>query len=132
MSGRAPAGAAAAPNFALLTPEDIEALLPKSAVEFDPTISHEFLELHVDVIVSQSDGTELTERVGALTGMPGVPLTEQQRMAKFFMCATRVLAEPEAKDLANLLEHVEELSDMRGVMDLARADGDAPSGASST
>ena len=101
---------------------DVDELLPRIEIDFDPTISQEFLDLHVEVTVSRSDGTKISERIDALTGMPGVPLTEQQRMTKFFTCATRVLEEPEARSLAELLEHIDELPDVRAVMDIARAD----------
>jgi aconitate decarboxylase len=106
--------------------DDIEAMLAKTRIDFDPSISKEFLDLHTEVIVRLSDGTEMSERVDALTGMPGVPLTEEQRMAKYFACATRVLDGSEARKLADLLARVEELPDLRGVMDLARADGTVP------
>jgi len=102
---------------------DVEDLLPKIKVVFDRSISKEFLDLHVEVTVSQSGGDEITERIEALTGMPGVPLTDEQRMSKFFACAMRVLDGTEANGLADLLEHVDQLPDVRGVMDLARADG---------
>jgi len=103
--------------------DDIEAMLPRMTIEFDPSISKEFLDLHTEVVVRLTDGTELSERIDALTGMPGVPLTEEQRTTKYFECATRVLDEERAGQLADLLRRVDELSDLRGVMDLARGDG---------
>lgn len=103
--------------------DDVEALLPKVSIRFDPTISSEFLDLHVVVTVALADGSELTERVDELTGMPGVPLTKAQRMEKFAACAGRVLDDAAVTELAALLERVDELPDLRGVMDLARGDG---------
>jgi len=105
--------------------EDVATTLAKTRIEFDPSISTEFLDLHTEVIVRLVDGRELSERVDALTGMPGVSLTDEQRMAKYTACATRVLGEREAIELSGLLSHVEELPDLRRVMDLARADGPA-------
>ena len=102
--------------------DDIEAMLPRMTIEFDPSISREFLDLHTEVVVRLTDGTELSERIDALTGMPGVPLTEEQRTTKYFECATRMLDEKRAGQLADLLRRVDELSDLRGVMDLARCD----------
>lgn len=104
---------------------DIETLLPRMTIEFDPSISKEFLDVHTEVAVRLTDGTELSERIGALTGMPGVPLTEEQRTTKYFDCATRVLDEERAGQLADLLSRVDELSDLRGVMDLARGAGNS-------
>lgn len=105
--------------------DDIEAMLPRMTIEFDPSISKEFLDLHTEVVVRLTDGTELSERIDTLTGMPGVPLTEEQRTTKYFECATRVLDEKRAGQLAGLLRRVDELSDLRGVMDLARCDARA-------
>jgi aconitate decarboxylase len=101
---------------------DVEQLLPKMRVVFDPEISQEFLDLHVEVTVHRYDDSALTERVDALSGMPGVPLSEQERMAKFDACAGRVLEGPEVQELSGLLHRIDELADVRAVMDLARAD----------
>jgi aconitate decarboxylase len=101
---------------------DVEDMLPKMTIEFDPLISKEFLDLHTEVVVRLTDGTELSERVDALSGMPGVPLTEEQRMTKYITCATRVLDAGRADRLASLLGRVDELEDLTEVMDLARHD----------
>jgi len=102
--------------------EDVEAMLKKIRIDFDPSISKEFLDLHTEVVVRLSDGTELSEQVDALTGMPGVPLTEEQRTRKYLTCATRILDEDRATRLAELLRRVDELSDVGEVMDIARHD----------
>ena len=101
---------------------DVEDMLPKMTIEFDPLISKEFLDLHTEVVVRLTDGTELSERVDALSGMPGFPLTEEQRMTKYITCATRVLDAGRADRLASLLGRVDELEDLTEVMDLARHD----------
>lgn len=102
--------------------EDVEGLLPKMAIEFDSTISREFLDLHTEVSVRMADGTEIVERVDALTGMPGYPLTDEQMTAKYRSCAERVLDEDRAGQLLGLLRVVDELSDLAPILDLARAD----------
>jgi aconitate decarboxylase len=102
---------------------DVEELLPRIGIDYDPTISKEFLYLHVVVTVRLTDGTEISERVEQLTGMPGVPLTAEQRMEKFSTCASRVLPAAQVVELAGLLERIDELPDVRTVMDLARSDG---------
>ncbi|WP_162606517.1 MmgE/PrpD family protein [Jiangella asiatica] len=104
---------------------DVEAFLPKVTIRFDPSIPTEFLDLHVVVTVEQAGGVELTERVDQLTGMPGVPLTSAQLMEKFTACAGRVLAADAVGELAGLLERIDELPGVSGVMDLARGDGAA-------
>lgn len=101
---------------------DVESLLPRVEIEFDPTISREFLELDVEVTAHLRDGTALSEHVGDLTGMPGVPLTERQRLDKFFRCAERVVPRPAAERLAHLLSRVDELRDLSEVMDIMRCD----------
>jgi 2-methylcitrate dehydratase PrpD len=106
---------------------DVEELLPKFNIEFDPSISEEFLDVVVDVTVRTTAGDEITEQVAALTGMPGVPLNDEQRMRKYTKCATRVLDEATAAELAGLLGRIDELDDVRSVMDIAR--GPAPGGA---
>jgi 2-methylcitrate dehydratase PrpD len=99
---------------------DVEALLPKMSIEFDPSISNEFLDLHTEVVVRLADGRELSERIDALTGMPGVPLSDEQITSKYYSCATRVLDHDTAQRLLELLDKVETLPDIRGVMELAR------------
>jgi aconitate decarboxylase len=102
---------------------DVEAMLPKMTIQFDPAISKEFLDVSTEVVVRLSDGSELSERVDALTGMPGMPLTDEQRTEKYYACATRVLARERAEDLAALLARVETLPHLREVMELARSEG---------
>lgn len=105
---------------------DIDAMLERVRIEFDPSISSEFLDLHTEVVARLVDGTEIVERVDALTGMPGVPLTDQQRMTKYWSCVSRVLDDAEASELATLLSRVELLPDLGGAAKVARADRTAP------
>jgi aconitate decarboxylase len=102
--------------------DDVKALLDRIELVVDPAIPNDFLDMHVEVTARLSDGTELSERVDRLTGMPGVPLTREQRLDKFFMCAERVLDHDRASRLADLLERVDELQDVRELMDLARGE----------
>lgn len=101
---------------------DVVAFLPKVSIEFDPSISKEFLDLHTEVTVRLSDGTAVSERIDALTGMPGVPLTAEQITAKYYACATRVLTRDRADQLLGHLMHVDTMPSLRPIMDLARAD----------
>lgn len=102
---------------------DVEALLPKISIRFDPTIPPELPDMHVEVAVRLTGGDEVTERLEELTGMPGVPLNAEQRMEKFSVCAGRVLDDDAVTELARLLERVDDLPDVRHVMDIARGDG---------
>jgi 2-methylcitrate dehydratase PrpD len=100
--------------------DDIEKLLPKIEVVHDPAIPTDFEKLHVIVTARMAGGKEVSERVDELTGMPGVPLTPQQRMDKYLMCAERVLDPADAAALAEQIEKVDELPDVRGLMEIAR------------
>jgi aconitate decarboxylase len=100
--------------------EDVERLLPRIEVEFDPSISKEFLDVVVDVTVRTTGGEAITERVDALAGMPGIPLSVQQLMAKFTLCATRVVDEAAARELAALLGRIDNLQNVHAVMEIAR------------
>ena len=98
---------------------DVEDLLPRVELVMDPSIPTDFESIHVEVTARLRDGGEITERIDELTGMPGVPLTREQRLDKYRMCAERVLDPDTAGELANLLERIDELPDIRGVMELA-------------
>jgi aconitate decarboxylase len=102
---------------------DIENILPKITIEFDPSISKEFLDLHTEVTVRMTGGNEVGARIDALTGMPGVPLSDEQISNKYEACARRVLDEAPAAQLLELLQRVDELADMTAVMDIARTEG---------
>lgn len=49
-----------------------------------------------------------------------MPLTREQRRDKFFRCAERVLDRAGAERLAERLERIDDLPDVREVMDIAR------------
>lgn len=102
--------------------DDVERLLEKTRIEFDTSISKEFLDLHTDVTIRLADGTDITARVAALTGMPGVPLSQGQRVKKYRDCATRVLELDQAVELEEILGDVAKLADLRAPAELARAD----------
>ncbi|MPZ61688.1 MAG: hypothetical protein GEU93_10410 [Propionibacteriales bacterium] len=114
--------------------DDVEDLLPRVALHLDPDIPIEFEKLHVVVTAHMADGREFNERIDELTGMPGVPLSRGQRMDKYLMCAERVLDHDDAVALAGLIERLDELPDVRGVMEIAGAqpgggqDGDGADG----
>ncbi|MFF0371638.1 MmgE/PrpD family protein [Micromonospora sp. NPDC005087] len=98
---------------------DVVDLLPRVRIEYEPEISKEFLYLHVVVDVRLTDGTVLSERVDKLSGMPGVPLTESERRDKFDMCVTPALGDAASAKLFELASHVDELEDMRELMEIA-------------
>lgn len=101
---------------------DVENLLPRISIRFDPTISTEFLGMHSIVNVTLGSGAIISKRIDSLTGMPGVPLTDVQLLAKFSTCAGRVLDETNVSELANQLLKLDDLPSVRPVMDIARAE----------
>ena len=99
--------------------DDIEALLPKVSIEFDPEESISLIEMTVTVTVTMEDGAVFEETIEELTGMPGVPLTEEQRWTKFRICAGRVLADDAVEELGKLLVAVDEQHDLHAIAELA-------------
>lgn len=99
---------------------DVEELLPKVRIEFDPEVSISLIDMHVTVAAHMKDGSVISERIDELSGMPGVPLTREQRWTKFRLCAGRVHSEERLSALGELCERVDELADVRGITDLAR------------
>jgi hypothetical protein len=92
-------------------------------VEFlaDDSIPFDKLKMHVIVNVWRKDGTQLSERVDKLLGWQN-PLTREQRLHKFFGCTRRVLSEKGANRVLELVEGLENLSDVREIMDIIRGD----------
>jgi hypothetical protein len=74
------------------------------------------------VTVTLKNGDDYSKRIEKLSGWIGFPLTREQRLKKFHSCAARVLSKGAAEHVAELIEKLEQLSDIREVMDLVRAD----------
>ena len=104
-----------------LNAPDIQALLPKVEFLVDDSIPFDKLKMHVLVNVWRKDGTQLSERVDKLLGWQN-PLTREQRLHKFFGCTRRVLSEKGANRVLELVEGLENLSDVREIMDIIRGD----------
>jgi len=71
-------------------------------------------------------------RVDKVPGSPAAPMTPQDRVEKFLDCAGRVLGEPGAKRLLELLERCSELKDARQFVRATVPQGDAASARQST
>ncbi|MBI2872591.1 MAG: MmgE/PrpD family protein [Chloroflexi bacterium] len=100
---------------------DMEELLPRIRVVQDPAIPANFEGMWTEVTVRTSGGRELAERCDRPRGIWGSPLSHDELLAKFRNCAGRVLFRPEVDRCAKLLEGLERLPDVRGLMDLVRA-----------
>lgn len=97
---------------------DIEDLLKKTEVRYDPEIPQSTLEMLFRVRVALADGTTVQRTVQRLTGMVGVPLTRQQRLKKFYGCALRVMSQERADRLLELIEGLRGLRNVDELMGL--------------
>ena len=82
----------------------------------------DFDRMHAIVTVTLKNGKQHSKRVERLSGWIGEPLTREQRLRKFHSCARRVLDARAADRVVELVEHLEELDDVREIMDIVRAD----------
>lgn len=68
-----------------------------------------------EVHVRTATGREFTARVDVPRGDPRRPLTQAELAAKFRQCAGIVLAPERVDEALNILQHIEELTDMREI-----------------
>lgn len=101
---------------------DVERLLKRVTLMVDDSIPHDFDRMHVVVTVALDNGERHTQRVGALSGWIGHPLTREQRLAKFDSCARRVLDTPSTQRVVELVERLDQLENVIELMDIVRAD----------
>jgi aconitate decarboxylase len=100
---------------------DVEALLPRVTLRVDDAIPADFDAMHAVVTVELKNGSRYSKKIDKLSGWLGFPLTREQRLKKFHSCAARVLSKSAAEHVAELIEKLEQLSDIREVMDVVRA-----------
>ena len=99
---------------------DVQALLPRVALKIDDAIPNDFDRMHVIVSVTLKDGSRHSKRVDRLSGWIGAPLTRDQRLKKYYSCVRRVI-EPKAADrVVELVEKLDELADVREIMEIVR------------
>ena len=101
----------------------VRALMARVAMVVDPALPDE-LEQHAwsRVTVRLRDGRTLASPPRGAQGHPATPLSAEALRAKFLGCATRVLGGEEAEGVAMLLEHLEDVPDIRALT--ARLVGD--------
>ena len=68
------------------------------------------------------DGRRLSKRVDKLSGWVGSPLTQDERLRKFFSCTKRILDDRGANRLLELVDSLETLPDVLEIMDIARCE----------
>lgn len=100
---------------------DVERLLPRVKLVADPSIPNDFDRMHATVRITLATGERFEETVQRLSGWIGAPLSEAQRLSKFHACARRVLDRPAAERVAELVQRLDTLEDVREIMDRVRA-----------
>jgi aconitate decarboxylase len=102
--------------------QDVQALLPRVTLVFDDAIPADFDRMHAVVAVTLKNGARHSHRVDRLSGWIGEPLTREQRLEKFHSCARRVLDPIAAERVVALVEKLDALADVTGIMDLVRTE----------
>lgn len=82
------------------------------------------------VAVRLKDGRELSKRVDAIRGQPELPLTPGEVTQKYTECASLTLSPENVRKSVEALVHLEDLADVRGLMDLLAARTGLPAGQS--
>jgi aconitate decarboxylase len=95
---------------------DMEALLPKIQMTYDASIPADTNKMHVIVRVTLSDGRSFSHETRKLAGWVGYPLTDEQRLKKFDGCVRDFLSRADAEQLVELVERLDELEDVSGIM----------------
>jgi aconitate decarboxylase len=99
---------------------DIEALLPRVKLIIDPSIPADFDSTHAIVKVWLADGKMISRKVDRLSGWVGIPLTREQRTNKVMACVGGAISDGDAQRVIGLVERLEELDDVREIMDIVR------------
>ena len=95
---------------------DVAALLPRVRMVIDPSLPDR-LEQHAwsRVTVRLTDGRTLTAPPRGAAGHPDAPLSDAQLRAKFLGCAAAVLARGDAEAVADQIEHLDAVPDIRAL-----------------
>ena len=99
---------------------DMEAMLARTEVVLDEAIPLDFERMYAVVEVTLADGGRLSKRVDKPRGMWGVPLTRDERVAKFRDCASRVLTAAAVERLLSAVENLETCADVRELVTAMR------------
>jgi hypothetical protein len=80
----------------------------------DPTLPHGLdQQAWTRVTVRLADGRTLAEAARGASGHPATPLTDAQLRAKFLACATTAISQGEAEGVAEQLDRLEAVPDIR-------------------
>jgi len=98
--------------------EDMRALLPLVTLNVRDDIPTSFESTWAAVHVHTKSGQVLSERCDRPRGMPGVPLSRDERIAKFKVCVDNVLSTAQADEVIERVERLDRLRDIASLMDL--------------
>jgi len=104
---------------------DVKDLLPRVELIFDDSIPFDFETMHINMEIELRDGRILKKYLKELSGWVGFPLTRVQRLKKYNSCMNRVFDQSTSKRVLELVEKLEQLEDVREILDLLRPTGSA-------
>ncbi|MGY8990068.1 MAG: MmgE/PrpD family protein [Rhodospirillales bacterium] len=96
---------------------DIEALLPKIHLNMREDITLDFPDTYSIVTVKTKDGRELVARCDKPRGLWGVPLTRDERLAKFRDCVEPAMSKQASEEIIELVEGIDNLADVHPIME---------------
>jgi len=97
---------------------DVQALLPRVRLNVRDDISRDFSETWAAVRITTTDGRVLEKRVDKPRGLWGVPLTRDERLAKFRACTEPALPSEDIDEVVRLVENLHELGEIGPLMDI--------------
>ena len=100
--------------------EDVKALLPRVHLNMRDDIPRNFQDCYAVVRVKTTEGKELVERCDKPRGMWGLPLTRDERLAKFRDCCELALPNRHIERVIEFVEKLESLDNITELMDIIR------------
>ncbi|HEY8369427.1 MAG TPA: MmgE/PrpD family protein [Thermodesulfobacteriota bacterium] len=99
---------------------DVEALLPRVRLNVRDDIPRDFNETWAAVRVHTRDGRVLEARCDKPRGLWGVPLSREERLAKFRDCVAPALPAERVEEVIALVDRLAELDHIGRLMDVLR------------
>jgi len=99
---------------------DVEELLEKTEVTYDPSIPESTLEMYFTVRVTLANGSRYERTKQRISGMVGVPLSREERLQKFYSCARRVMNSGQADEVLAVIDRFPAVEDVSELMALLR------------
>ena len=95
-------------------------MLPRVHLNMRDDIPRNFQDCYAVVRVKTTEGKELVERCDKPRGMWGLPLTRDERLAKFRDCCELALPNRHIERVIELVEKLESLDNITELMDIIR------------